>query len=187
MSQVFHGNTYGADVVPQPLSVLFQLRALLLLLRPETQEEFERDWNSAVAVQAKGYAPPRLVRVRALAVPTAWALDKNSEETEEYVEVLQAEESQVEQTRYIQEIQLRKHARSLESAMHRARTFRELAGRLEREGIRRPVYLVDVSAYGLPYRMFRFDGHHRAICARFLGLERVPAYVFEVSPPPPMP
>lgn len=181
MSHVFPGISFGADAAPIRLPIVYRLHARFLLLRAATQEEFERDWKTAEAVVARGYAPPRLVRVEALSVPVEWALDKNREETEEYLEVLRVPDSRVEETRYIQEIQIRRHGRTLESAMLRAQTFRELARRLEKEGIRRPIPLVDVAAFDLPYRMFRFDGHHRAICAKYLGLGRVPAYVFQVE------
>ena len=178
MSQVITGVAGQSGAGPLRMSLAFQLRALVLLHRSKTQEEFERDWNTAAAVIAKGYAPPRLRRVQALSVPIDWALNKNGDETEEYAEILRVDEARLEHTRYIQEIQIGKHGRTLEAAMLRARTFRQLARQVEKEGIRRPIYLVDVSAFDLPYWMYRFDGHHRAVCAKYLGLDRVPAYVF---------
>jgi len=165
------------------LSILMQLQALLLLARPYTHTNFQDEWRQASSVAAKGYAPPRLTWASALWVPTSWALEKNSDEHEDYLEAIQAEASRLEQTRYVQEIQMRQHRRSLATAMLRAEIFRDLVRSIEKEGIRRPIHLVDVTAYDLPYRMFRLDGHHRAICARHLGLDWIPAFVFTVTPP----
>jgi len=160
-----------------------QIQALLILARPYTHTNFKDEWRQASSVAAKGYEPPRLTRVSAIWVPTDWALEKNSDENGEYLEVLQADASRLEQTRYVQEVQMKRHRQSLASALVCAKTFRDLARSIEKEGIRRPIHLVDVAAYDLPYRMFRLDGHHRAICARQLGLDWIPAFVFKVTPP----
>ena len=112
-----------------------------------------------------------------------FVLEKNSDENEDYLEILRVDASRLEQTRYVQEVQIKKHGRSLASTLVRVEEFRNLAKSVARDGIRRPVLLADVATFELPYRMYRFDGHHRAICAKHLGLERVPAFVFTVTPP----
>lgn len=163
--------------------MFMQIQALLLLARPRTHANFKDEWRQASSVAAKGHEPPSLTRVSAVWAPTDWALEKNSDEDEEYLEVLHADGSQLEQTSYVQEIQMKRHRQSLASALERAKAFRNLERSIEKEGIRRPLHLVDVTAYDLPYRMFRLDGHHRAICAKHLGLDWVPAFVFKVTPP----
>jgi hypothetical protein len=165
------------------LSVMMQLQALFMLVWPRTYAKFEREWHKASSITAKGYATPRFVQVSAEWVPIDLVLEKNSDENEDYLEILRVDASRLEQTRYVQEVQIKKHGRSLASTLVRVEEFRNLAESVARDGIRRPVLLADVAAFELPYRMYRFDGHHRAICAKHLGLERVPAFVFTVTPP----
>lgn len=167
----------------QPPSLAMQAKALLALAWPKTHVKFERDWRKASSVAAKHYETPSLTRVDALWIPVDSVLEKNREENEVYLEVLRANGAHLEQTRYIQDIQIGNHGRTLASALAKAEAFRLLARSVEREGIRRPVFLADVAEFDLPYRMFRFDGHHRAICAKYLGMDLVPAFVFKVTPP----
>lgn len=167
----------------EPLSITMQIKARLALAWPKTHVKFEKDWRQATSVTARHYETPGFIRAHAVWMPVEWALEKNHEETEDYLELLRADETHLEQTRYIQDIQIGKHGRTLASALSRAEEFRQLARSVERDGIRRPVLLADVAEFDLPYRMFRFDGHHRAICARHLGMDRIPAFVFKVTPP----
>ncbi len=160
-----------------------QFKALLALVWPKTHVKFERDWCKAASVTARHYETPRFTRVDALWIPVDSVLEKNHEENEAYLEVLRANGAQLEQARYIQDIQIGNHGRTLACALAKAEEFRRLARSVERDGIRRPVLLVDVAEFDLPYRMFRFDGHHRAICAKHLGMDLVPAFVFKVTPP----
>lgn len=160
-----------------------QFKALLAFAWPKTYVKFEKDWRAASSVAARHYETPRFTHVDAIWIPVDSALEKNHEETEAYLEVLRASEAQLEQTRYIQDIQIGNHGRTLASALAKAEEFRQLARSVERDGIRRPVLLADVAAFDLPYRMFRFDGHHRSICAVHLGMDLVPAFVFKVTPP----
>ncbi len=160
-----------------------QIKACLALAWPKTHVKFETDWRQAASVTAKQYETPGFTGARAVWMPVAWALEKNHEETEDYLELLRTDEAHLEQTRYIQAIQIGKHGRTLASALARAEEFRQLARSVERDGIRRPALLADVAEFDLPYRMFRFDGHHRAICAMHLGMDRIPAFVFKVTPP----
>ena len=42
----------------------------------------------------------------------------------------------------------------------------------------RPVWIADLAGWGLGFRYFRFDGAHRACCAKVCGMKEVPAWVF---------
>ena len=165
------------------LSIALRCQALLTLALPKTHVRFEYDWHKAASVTAKGYETPRFITVHARWVPVDMVLEKNSDENEAYMEFLRADDSQLEQTRYIQEIQIKRHRRSLSEALAQAKEFRLLLKSVQRHGIHRPVLLVDVAEFDLPYRFYRFDGHHRAICAKFLGMDLVPAFIFKVTPP----
>lgn len=171
------------EICRKRLSITMQFRASLTLVWPGTHAEFENIWRRASSVVAKGYATPRFIGVCAAWVPVDIALEKNSDEIDAYLEVLRADDYRLDQTRYIQEIQMKKHGHSLVASLAKAEKFRHLAKSIERDGIRRPIFLADVAEFDLPYRMFRFDGNHRAICAKHLGLEMVPAFVFKVNPP----
>jgi hypothetical protein len=169
------------------LSIVMQIQALLALVLPKTRTKFEYDWSKAASVASKGYETPRLTNVCARWVPVDVVLEKNRDENEAYMEFLRADDARLEQTRYIQEIQIKRHKRSLADALAQAEEFRALLKSIQSHGIRRPVLLVDVAGYDLPYRFYRFDGHHRAICAKFLGIETVPAFIFKVTPPQVLP
>lgn len=169
------------------LSMVMQIQALLALVLPKTRTKFECDWSKAASIAAKGYQTPRLTNVCARWVPIDAALEKNSDENEAYLGFLRADNARLEQTGYIQEIQINRHQRSLGDALAQAEEFRLLLKSIQSHGIRRPVLLVDVAEYDLPYRFYRFDGHHRAICAKFLGMETVPAFIFKVTPPQVLP
>src|SRR5512138_1940922 len=116
MGQVISGMTSALEADPLRLSLAMRAWARLALLWPPIQARFAEDWRQASSVAAKGYATPRFLGVSALWVPVDWVLEKNRDEEDAYLEMLGAEDSKLGQTHYIQEIQIRKHGRDLDSA-----------------------------------------------------------------------
>jgi hypothetical protein len=46
---------------------------------------------------------------------------------------------------------------------------------------RYPVWVADLKNLELGFRYFRFDGAHRACCAKICGIEELPSYVFTIK------
>lgn len=65
----------------------------------------------------------------------------------------------------------------------RCKTFIRLFKSIRKEGFQTNshIWVADLESLNLGFRYFRFDGCHRAACAKMLGIETVPAYVFSVS------
>jgi len=65
-------------------------------------------------------------------------------------------------------------------ADERAKSFLDLLEDIRENGFddKHPVCVADVSNTNLGMRYFRFDGCHRACCAKHLGINEVPAYIF---------
>jgi hypothetical protein len=121
-----------------------------------------------------------------VAVSTRWisldeALARNAGEFEDHIysQLLTIGHDRIKESLYVQEVQMKRHGHSLAESLARAEKFLRLAESIEVKGIRRPVFVADVSDFDLPYELFRFDGHHRCVCAKHLGATRVPAFVFK--------
>lgn len=69
-----------------------------------------------------------------------------------------------------------------ETASRRASTFTNLFENMKIEGYnkRYPVCVVDISDLNFGFRYFRIDGCHRLCCAKILGIEEVPAWIFQI-------
>lgn len=63
----------------------------------------------------------------------------------------------------------------------RIRSFRQLLTDIQSNGIRKPIWVADISCLDLDFRYFRFNGCHRLCCAKILGIQLVPAFIFKTS------
>ncbi|MYM31658.1 ParB N-terminal domain-containing protein [Duganella sp. CY15W] len=165
----------------ESLSPLTQVHALSHLVWPGTHLAFRKNWVSTTKRYPKELPVPKIISVRAKSISVESALRKNSDETDIYLQVLRTKENDLEKSAYVQEIQIRSHGQNATIALAKARKFQELAKSIKKDGVRKPILLANVEQFDLPYQMFRFDGHHRAICALSLGLEKIPAFIFELT------
>ncbi len=69
-----------------------------------------------------------------------------------------------------------------EIGFERAKQFMSLFEDILDHGVRRAIWVADVGAMNLPFKYFRFDGCHRACCAKVCGMDTVPAILFKVKP-----
>lgn len=69
------------------------------------------------------------------------------------------------------------------SANDKCINFLNLFDSIKKNGYRfdKPVFVADISGLNFGFKFFRFDGCHRACCARILGIENIPAYVFRLE------
>lgn len=85
-----------------------------------------------------------------------------------------------EKTSYFQEYLLPRLEE--DEAYSRAVDFTGLLNDVIANGVRRAVWVADVSEFSwLPFHYFRFDGCHRACCAKFCGIKTIPALIFTVD------
>lgn len=68
-----------------------------------------------------------------------------------------------------------------QKAENRMTSFMSLFKDIEMNGIKIPVWMADISQLGLGFKYFRFDGCHRLCCAKVIGIQTVPAFVFKIE------
>jgi hypothetical protein len=66
-------------------------------------------------------------------------------------------------------------------ANDRMSTFLSLLGDIKNNGIKKSIWVADVSHLKIGFNYFRFNGCHRLCCAKFLNIQNVPAIVFNTS------
>lgn len=66
------------------------------------------------------------------------------------------------------------------SPIERADSFLELFASIQREGIKKPIWVVEAGSLGLGFDCFRFDGCHRLCSAKVLGMTEIDAIVFKL-------
>jgi hypothetical protein len=71
-----------------------------------------------------------------------------------------------------------------EQGFEQSKRFISLIEDVIENGVRRAVWVADVSELKMPFRYFRFDGCHRACCAKICGIPRIPTLIFRVAPVP---
>lgn len=65
----------------------------------------------------------------------------------------------------------------------RAKTFLDLLEDMRENGYDSnfPAWVADLEDFDFDFRYFRFDGCHRACCAKHLGIEKIPVWIFKVA------
>jgi hypothetical protein len=68
------------------------------------------------------------------------------------------------------------------SAINRAKNFLALFESIKTNGLDGScVFVADMSGLNYPFNYFRFDGCHRLACAKVLGIQWLPAYIFTLE------
>ena len=70
---------------------------------------------------------------------------------------------------------------NFQKAENRAISFGNLFKDIEVNGIKKAVWIADVSSLDLGFRYFRFNGCHRLCCAKVIGIQTIPAFVFKIA------
>lgn len=63
----------------------------------------------------------------------------------------------------------------------RMMSFIELFNNIKMNGLKKPIWVADISCLDLGFQYFRFNGCHRLCCFKVLGIDEIPAIVFKTK------
>jgi len=102
-------------------------------------------------------------------------LSKNRNEVERWHLEFLDTNAPTSQTQYFQEYLLSRFEE--QEALRRATQFKRLFQRIAQQGVLKRVWVAETDLV----RCFRFDGCHRACCAKSCGITHIPAFVFSTE------
>lgn len=154
------------------------------------EKEFQRNWNDwfAGGPRETGWTrtgpwrkvkPAKLVTSSRTEIWINQGLEKNPNETAKWHLDFLRNSHPLEDTAYYREYLRPRYTE--EQARKRAEDFLLLRDDIERNGVKTPIWVADIEQFNLGFRYFRFNGCHRLCCAKVLGHETVPAYIFSTE------
>lgn len=102
-------------------------------------------------------------------------LAKNRSEVERWHLAFLKDHKDIASTDYYKEYLL---PRFRDRSHERAHAFLALFEDIKTIGMKRPVWVADIEVFNLGFRYFRFEGCHRACCAKVLGQTSIQSIIF---------
>jgi hypothetical protein len=161
---------------------------MMFYVSQDAQREFSanlRDWcdgGPLLGGWTRTGNPIRVVFARLLSYSLTCldvdsVLEKNPAEVARWHMDFLKNHSNLEKTNYYNEYLLPRY--NIEKAKCKAAKFLSLLNDIKLNGIKKPIWVADVSTLGLGLRYFRFNGCHRTCCAKYLGIKFVPVLMFK--------
>lgn len=110
-------------------------------------------------------------------IPVDAALAKNAAQTKRWHISFLNDHKIYEETEYWKEYLLPNYF----DPKQRADSFLELFYSIKSEGIKRLIWVADVTHLDLGFKYFRFDGCHRLCAAKVLGMQMIGAMTFTIN------